>query len=88
MSTHIRCTQYPVPEAVLRIRVTRDCPLFHVFGSERSNQHRGVCCLRRPVAERVRDRGGSSRGSRLSGRALGGIAVRFARFLATRHLTE
>ena len=54
----------------------------------------GIFRLRPPVPKRadahvkIRESGGSSRGSRLARRALGGIALRFASFLSRRHHIE
>jgi len=70
-------------------------PVFHDLGAVRSKQLVGVCCLGCPVTDRVhvhvqvRESGGSSpgsRGSRLSRRALVGIALRLSTFLSRRHL--
>jgi hypothetical protein len=97
----IRFTHQPAAQAKPRLPVASPAAiaslLIHPLGPARLKQHVGVSYLRGPVAgvdahvdvyesggiDCLRARG--SWGSRLTWRALGGIALRFATFLSRRH---
>jgi hypothetical protein len=88
----IRFPHQPKAHAILSITVARASPLFHNLGSDRMEQHDGVFCLRRPVTDwihvHVRVSGGSSTGSfgsRLTCRALGGVALGLTSLLSGMH---